>query len=163
VRFVAIGSGDQRETLEAQAAELGLGQDLTFTGRLPDAEVRRYLATADVGVSPDPKNGFNELCTMNKTLEYMAMGLPTAAFDLEETRVSAGDAAIYATPNDPRELASAILALIDDPERRAEMGRLGRERIAGPLSWSVSAGQLLAAYEAALADRWEGRASRPTA
>jgi glycosyltransferase involved in cell wall biosynthesis len=163
VRFVAIGSGDQRDSLEAQAAELGLGQDLTFTGRLPDAEVRRYLATADVGVSPDPKNGFNELCTMNKTLEYMAMGLPTAAFDLEETRVSAGDAAIYAMPNDPRELASAILALIDDPERRAEMGRLGRERIAGPLSWSVSAGQLLAAYEAALAARREGRAPRPTA
>jgi glycosyltransferase involved in cell wall biosynthesis len=153
VRFVAIGSGDQRESLEAKAAGLGLSEDLTFTGRIPDAEVRRYLATADVGVSPDPKNGFNELCTMNKTLEYMAMGLPVAAFDLEETRVSAGEAAVYATPNDPDELARRIMELLDDPDRRAQMGKIGRERIAGPLSWPVSAKQLLAAYVAAIAER----------
>jgi glycosyltransferase involved in cell wall biosynthesis len=153
VRFVAIGSGDRREDLRAQAHDLGLDEDLTFTGRLPDAEVRRYLASADVGVSPDPKNGFNELCTMNKTLEYMAMGLPVAAFDLEETRVSAGDAAAYATPNDPEELARRIMEILDDPDRRAQMGKVGRERIAGPLSWTVSAERLLAAYLVAIAER----------
>jgi glycosyltransferase involved in cell wall biosynthesis len=150
VRFVAIGSGDQREGLKAQAIGLGLNEDLTFTGRIPDAEVRRYLASADVGVSPDPKNGFNELCTMNKTLEYMAMGLPVAAFDLEETRVSAGEAAVYATPNDPEELARCVMEILDDPDRRARMGKIGRERIEGPLSWTVSAERFLAAYVAAI-------------
>ena len=160
-RFVAIGAGDQLQRLRVLADELGLAADLTFTGRIPDEDLRRYLATADVGVSPDPRNGFNELCTMNKTLEYMAMGIPVAAFDLEETRVSARDAAVYATPNDPDELASVILALLDDPARRAEMGRIGRERIEGPLSWETSAVQLLRAYAAARTLRSGGERDDP--
>ena len=77
----------------------GLADDLVH-GPRPDEYVRRVLSTADVAISPDPANDFNEYCTMNKTLEYMAIGLPVVAFDLEETRVSAGDAAVYATPND---------------------------------------------------------------
>jgi glycosyltransferase involved in cell wall biosynthesis len=131
-----------------------LAADLTFTGRIPDDELRTWLSTADVGVSPDPRNGFNEFCTMNKTLEYMAVGLPVAAFDLEETRVSAGPAAEYARPNDPEALATTILDLLDNPARRQEMGAAGRERIEGPLSWSVSAPQLLAAYDRAIANRF---------
>lgn len=149
VRFVAIGAGDQMAALRSLAAELGLTHDLVFTGRIPDGELRRYLATADVGVSPDPRNGFNELCTMNKTLEYMAMGVPVVAFDLKETRYSAGEAGLYATPNDTDELGDRVLELLDDPGRREEMGRTGRDRIAGPLSWDVSAAQLLRAYERA--------------
>ena len=109
-------------------------------------------------VSPDPANDLNEYCTMNKTLEYMASGVPVAAFDLVETRVSAGEAGAYATPNDPAELAELVLALLDDPDRRAEMGRVGRERLAGPLSCSRSAEQLRAAYEAAV-ERRAGRRS----
>ncbi len=73
---------------------------VTFTGRIPDADVSAILSTADVGISPDPKNPLNDLSTMNKTMEYMAFALPVVAFDLRETRVSAGDAAVYATPND---------------------------------------------------------------
>ena len=80
--------------------------DLDFTGRIPDADVRRILSTADVAISPDPANDFNEYCTMNKTLEYMAVGVPVVAFDLEETRVSAGEAALYAPPNEPAGLAA---------------------------------------------------------
>ena len=136
--------------------ELGVDNALTFTGRIPDDELRRYLATTDVGVSPDPRNGFNEFCTMNKTLEYMAMGVPVVAFDLEETRVSAGDAASYARPNDPLALAESILELLDDPVRRTRMGQVGRERIRGPLSWDTSARSLVAAYEAAVSRRRGG-------
>lgn len=153
VRFVAIGGGDELEALKRLAGSMGLDDDVVFTGRIPDYELRTYLSTADVGVSPDPRNGFNEFCTMNKTLEYMAVGLPVAAFDLEETRVSAGDAAAYAEPNDPEHLATAIMELLDDPARRATMGEVGRERIAGDLSWDVSATQLLAAYERAVGTR----------
>lgn len=150
VRFVAMGGGGQLEALRRSVRGRGLDDDVTFTGRVSDEYVRSVLSTADVAVSPDPANGFNEFCTMNKTLEYMATGTPVVAFDLEETRVSAGEAAAYAEPNDPQGLADLVLELLDDPERRQRMARIGRERVAGPLSWSMSAGSLLAAYEAAV-------------
>ncbi|HEX6127751.1 MAG TPA: glycosyltransferase family 4 protein [Candidatus Limnocylindria bacterium] len=154
VRFVAMGGGNQLEALRQLARDLGMGdEDINFTGRIPDAEVRTILSTADVAVSPDPANDFNEYCTMNKTLEYMAVGVPVVAFDLEETRVSAAEAAVYAAPNEPDSMAALLLELLDQPERRAEMGRIGRERIGGPLSWSESARHLLAAYDAAVSVR----------
>jgi glycosyltransferase involved in cell wall biosynthesis len=153
VMFVAMGGGNQLEALRGLAARQGLSGDVEFTGRIPDAEVRRLLSTADLGVSPDPANGFNEYCTMNKTLEYMACGVPVVAFDLAETRASASDAALYARPNDPGELADRIIELLNDPERRREMGHIGRARLAGELAWQVSAANLLAAYEAAVAER----------
>ena len=151
VRFVAMGGGPMLDTLREQVRRDGLAADITFTGRVPDEHVRRVLSTADVAISPDPANGFNEFCTMNKTLEYMAVGVPVVAFDLEETRVSAADAAVYATPNEASALADLVLELLDDPERRARMGAVGRARVAGDLSWSRSAENLLAAYEAASA------------
>jgi glycosyltransferase involved in cell wall biosynthesis len=147
VRFLAMGGGNQLDALRDLGRGLGLAEaDLVFTGRIPDVDVRRILSTADVAVSPDPANDFNEFCTMNKTLEYMAVGVPVVAFDLEETRVSAGEAALYAPPNEPGGLAELIGRLLDDPEQRERMGTLGLERIAGELSWSRSSEQLLAAY-----------------
>jgi glycosyltransferase involved in cell wall biosynthesis len=157
VRYVVMGGGNQVDALRRLARDRGLAGDVEFTGRIPDEQVRRVLASTDVAVSPDPRNGFNELCTMNKTLEYMAMGLPVAAFDLEETRFSAGDAARYARPNDATELGRTILALLADESKRAEMGRIGRERITGPLSWEVSARALLGAYADAIARRHRSR------
>jgi glycosyltransferase involved in cell wall biosynthesis len=156
VRFVAIGGGNQLDGLRQLVAGLGLSEDIEFTGRIPDEQVRRTLATSDLAVSPDPANDFNEYCTMNKTLEYMAMGVPVVAFDLEETRVSAGDAAAYARPNDAGELAQVAIELLADPARREAMGRSGQERIAGELSWQVSAQNLRAAYQDAVARRNPG-------
>jgi glycosyltransferase involved in cell wall biosynthesis len=153
VRFVAIGGGNQLEALRATATRLGLAGDVEFTGRIPDEQVRRTLATTDVAISPDPANDFNEYCTMNKTLEYMAMGVPVVAFDLEETRVSAADAAVYASPNDPAAMAELVVELLRDPERRAAMAEVGRQRITGPLAWSVSAEKLLTAYDRAVTRR----------
>ena len=94
VRFVAMGGGPMLDALREQVLRQGLSDDVTFTGRVPDDLVRRVLSSADVAISPDPANDFNEYCTMNKTLEYMAVGVPVVAFDLEETRVSAADAAV---------------------------------------------------------------------
>jgi glycosyltransferase involved in cell wall biosynthesis len=158
VRFVAMGGGNQLEALRDLVRRHGLDGTVEFTGRIPDEQVRRTLASTDVAVSPDPANDFNEYSTMNKTLEYMAMGVPVAAFDLEETRFSAADAAAYARPNDPAALGRAIVELLANDARRAEMGRIGRERISGPLSWEVSARALLGAYADAMARR---RRSRP--
>jgi glycosyltransferase involved in cell wall biosynthesis len=117
-----------------------------FTGRVPDATVQAYLSSADVCLAPDPKNPLNDVSTMNKIVEYMAMSRPIVSFDLREARVSAGDAAVYATPNDEREFAGLVSELLDDPERRERMGRLGRERVERSLSWATSRERLLAAY-----------------
>ena len=88
---------------------------------------------------------------MNKIVEYMAMSRPLVSFDLIEARVSAGDAAVYATPNDEREFARLVAELLDDPERRARMGALGRQRVEQELSWEHSRRNLLEAYETLLA------------
>ena len=122
VAFVLMGSGDCFDELVALRDELGLEDFVTFTGRVPDDVVTSVLSTADIGLSPDPKNPLNDVSTMNKTLEYMAYRLPVVAFDLLETRVSAADAAVYATPNRIDCYAQAIVDLLDDEPRRRRDG-----------------------------------------
>ncbi|MEY9840219.1 glycosyltransferase family 4 protein [Streptacidiphilus sp. EB103A] len=143
---VFIGSGDAFDAMVELAGQLGLSDQVQFTGRVPDADLARYLSTADVCLSPDPRNPLNDVSTMNKVLEYMAMSRPIVSFDLREARVSAGEAAVYAPANDEAEFAGLIAQLLDDPEERARMGKIGQERIGGPLSWRNSQRALLDAY-----------------
>jgi glycosyltransferase involved in cell wall biosynthesis len=150
---VFIGSGDAFDAMVELSQELGLSGQVEFTGRIPDADLVRHLSTADVCLSPDPRNPLNDVSTMNKVLEYMAMGRPVVSFDLKEARVSAGDAAVYAPANDEREFAGLIALLLDDPDKRARMGKIGQERIGGQLSWRNSQVSLLAAYAAACRNR----------
>ncbi len=135
IAFTLIGSGDCFDDLVALRNELGLAGHVEFTGRAPDDLVATIMSTADVGLSPDPKNPLNDLSTMNKTMEYMAFELPVVAFDLRETRVSAGEAAIYVTPNSVAEYAAAIVELMDDEPRRHRLGKLGRMRVEQQLAW----------------------------
>ena len=146
IAFTLIGSGDCFDELVALRDELGLAGHVEFTGRAPDELVARILSTADVGLSPDPKNPLNDLSTMNKTMEYMAFELPAVAFDLRETHVSAGEAAVYVQPNDERAYAEAIVALIDDEPRRARLGKLGRARVEQELAWDHQERAYLGVY-----------------
>jgi glycosyltransferase involved in cell wall biosynthesis len=109
-----------------------------------------------VGLSPDPKNPLNDVSTMNKTMEYMAFELPVVAFDLRETRVSAGDAAVYVTPNDVHEYARAIVALMDSESARARMAKLGRARVEQELAWSHQRRAYLGVYHDLIAARQAG-------
>jgi len=147
VAFTFIGSGDSFEDLRALVRELGLEHCCEFTGRVPDADVERILATADVCVSPDPRNPLNDVSTMNKVLEYMACAKPVVCYDLREHRYSAGDGAVYAIADDVRDLAAQTVALLDDPERRARMGAYNRERFLTQMAWEHNAGTLIEAYE----------------
>jgi glycosyltransferase involved in cell wall biosynthesis len=147
---VFVGAGDTFDEMVALADKLGLADVVEFTGRIPDEDLVRYLSTADVCLSPDPHNPLNDVSTMNKVMEYMAMSRPIVSFELREARVSAGDAAVYAPANDEQEFAKLTARLLDDPEERARMGKLGKERVEGPLAWGNSQKALLAAYEAAL-------------
>ncbi|WP_416973808.1 glycosyltransferase family 4 protein [Streptomyces sp. 4F14] len=146
---VFVGGGDTFDAMVELSRTLGLTDRVEFTGRIPDADLARYLSTADVCLSPDPHNPLNDVSTMNKVLEYMVMGRPVVSFELREARVSAGEAAVYAPANDESAFAKLIVELLDDPERRTRMGEVGRERIGGPLSWRNSQTALLAAYAAA--------------
>jgi glycosyltransferase involved in cell wall biosynthesis len=146
IAFTLIGSGDCFDELVALRDELGLAGHVEFTGRVPDELVARILSTADLGLSPDPKNPLNDVSTMNKTMEYMAFELPVVAFDLRETRVSAGDAGVYAAPNDVHEYAAAIVKLMDDEPRRAHLGKLGRARVERELAWSHQQRAYLGVY-----------------
>lgn len=150
---VFVGSGDAFDAMVELSRKLGLSDQVQFTGRIPDADLVRYLSTADVCLSPDPRNPLNDVSTMNKVLEYMAMGRPLVSFDLREARVSAGDAAVYAAADDEAEFAGLVAMLLDDPEKRARMGKIGQERIGGELSWRNSQAALLDAYAAACRDR----------
>jgi glycosyltransferase involved in cell wall biosynthesis len=157
---VFIGAGDTFEAMLALARDLGLSDVVEFTGRIPDEDLLRYLSTADVCLSPDPLNPLNDVSTMNKIMEYMAMSRPIVSFDLREARVSAGEAAVYAPANDESEFAKLIAVLLDDPEERIRMGEIGRARVADPLSWDRSRAALLAAYDAAVGPAGTGSDGR---
>ncbi|MEV4596426.1 glycosyltransferase family 4 protein [Amycolatopsis sp. NPDC049253] len=147
---VFVGAGDAFDDVVALSKELGLADQVEFTGRVSDADLLRYLSAADVCLSPDPLNPLNDVSTMNKIMEYMAMSKPIVSFELREARVSAGDAALYAPANDVTEFAKLVAVLLDDPQMRVRMGELGKARVSGPLAWANSQKALLAAYERAV-------------
>jgi glycosyltransferase involved in cell wall biosynthesis len=157
IAFTVMGSGDCLAGLVTLRDELGLADHVEFTGRVPDEFVTRVLSTADVGLSPDPKNPLNDVSTMNKSMEYMAFELPVIAFDLRETRVSTGEAGVYVTPNDEHEYAKAIVQLMDDKDKRARLGRLGRERVEQQLAWSHQERAYLGVYRRLLGDNSKPR------
>jgi len=148
VAFTFMGGGDSWHELVALRDELGLQDYVELPGRVPDETVLEVLSTAAVGLSPDPKNPLNDVSTMNKTLEYMAFGLPVVAFDLKETRVSAGDAALYIESGDVAAYAGAIVELLDDDDKRAVMGRTGRLRIEEELGWPYQRAAYVGVYDA---------------
>jgi len=147
VSLVLMGDGSYAPTLYALAHELQIDDYVHFTGWVEARDIVRYLTVANVGLTPDPENGLNEYCTMVKTLEYMAMGIPIVAFELAETRFSAQDAALYATPNFIEDFASKIEKLLDDEELRLRMGAIGRKRIEEAFNWEYDKKNLLLAYE----------------
>lgn len=147
---VFLGAGDALDGVRRLAEDLGLSDCVTFAGWTQTPDLLRYLSTADIGLAPDPYNPLNDLSTMNKIVEYMAMGVPVVSFDLRESRFSAQDAAVYATDDSVEQFAALVSELLDDPERRQRMGEIGRDRLAGPLSWKHSEQALLAAYDVAL-------------
>lgn len=142
-----VGGGPHLEALRRKSEEMGLQDIVEFTGRVSDEKMLDYLNTADVCVNPDEYNAMNDKSTMNKVLEYMALGKPIVQFDLTEGRYSAQDASLYAERNNARDMADKIVMLLDDPERREKMAAIGRERILNELSWDHTSRALISAYD----------------
>lgn len=146
VGFAIIGEGDYVGVLKELAEELRLQDHLWFTGRISDDELNQHLSTADVCAAPDPVNDFTDKCTFIKVAEYMAMRKPVVAFNIAETRYTAQEAAVYVADNDVAEFGDRIIELVDDPEKRREMGEFGRRRVESALTWNHSKPILLSAY-----------------
>lgn len=159
IQFALVGGGTSLERMRSLAAELAVDSFVTFTGRVPDQTLLAVLNTAVVCVNPDRATEMNDKSTMNKVLEYMALGKPIVQFDLTEGRWAAQQASLYARGNDSADFAAKIVELIDDPRRAAAMGALGRRRVETELEWSHQAPQLLAAYDAL----WSCGAADPAA
>ena len=142
-----VGGGPHLAQLRRRCSEMGLDDIVEFTGRVSDEMLLDYLNTADVCVNSDEYNEMNDKSTMNKILEYMALGKPIVQFDLTEGRYSAQEASVYARPNDATDLALKIVELLDNPEKRARMSAVGRDRIINRLSWEHTSRTLLQAYD----------------
>jgi glycosyltransferase involved in cell wall biosynthesis len=164
VSFTFMGAGDCYDEIVALRDTLGLQDYLELPGRVPDETVIDVLSTADVGLSPDPKNPLNDVSTMNKTLEYMAFGIPVVAFDLKETRVSANGAGSYVPSGDVAAYAREIVALLDDDDKREDMGREGRLRIEKELGWPHQRAAYVGVYDRLVGrTRTAARQTRPQA
>ena len=146
IHFMLIGSGPMFKQLQNLAVQLGIEEFVEFTGRVSDEELLARLSSCDVCVNPDKKMPYNDKSTMNKIMEYMAMGKPIVQFDLLEGRRSAEEASVYAKGNDAINFADKILELLADPERRAQMGAIGLRRMEEKLEWRYQIPTLLKAY-----------------
>lgn len=154
IHFTCIGRGSALSGLRQMVKEKGLEDTINFTGRIPYEELLDILSTADVCVNPDKPCKMNDISTMQKIMEYMALGKPIVQFDLKEGRVSAQEASLYADSIDQvNDFANKILWLLDRPEERKRMGEFGRKRVEEALAWKYSVANLLAAYERAFAKR----------
>jgi glycosyltransferase involved in cell wall biosynthesis len=148
---IFMGDGDVVDEMRAMSAELGLSDLVEFSGWVEHDTIAAVLSTSDVCIAPDPKNPLNDLSSMIKISEYMAMARPIVSFDLAESRVGAGGAALFAAPEDFAGFAALISQLLDDPEQRAALGDAGRSRAEAVLAWEHQERSLLGAYEHALA------------
>jgi glycosyltransferase involved in cell wall biosynthesis len=146
-QFCLVGGGTELEEMRRYACDLGIDEYVTFTGRVPDNLMLEVLNTADVCVNPDVANDMNDKSTMNKIMEYMALGKPIVQFDLTEGRVTAQEASLYANPNDEVDLAEKVVQLLEDEPLRMEMGEFARKRTINELAWEFEAPKLLSAYQ----------------
>ncbi len=149
VQFLLMGSGPEHADLLALRDRLNLQEYLSMPGRVSDEFLCRALRTIDLGVACDPINEYNDHCTMNKVLEYMAFAKPMVMFGTVEGRYSAGDGAAYVMENSAEKLGDAILALLDDEPRRQTLASAGHARLTQELNWERSVEQLVAAYQRA--------------
>ncbi len=150
VQFLLMGSGPEYDALLKLRNDLKMEDEISMPGRVSEEFLCTGLQTMDIGVACDPINAYNDHCTMNKTLEYMAFGKAQVLFGTREGRFSAAGAGDYVMENSHEKLGDAILALLDDEPRRHQMGALGRERLRHELGWDKSVTQMLGLYEEVL-------------
>lgn len=153
IQFAIVGGGSDLEKMKQLSEKLKLIKYVDFYGRVPDDLLIAILNSADICVNPDKPTEMNNLSTMNKIMEYMALKKPVVQYDLKEGRFSSQDASLYARCGDPNDFAIKIMQLIDDQELRGKMGALGYDRVINELSWDFEKEKLVRFYKRILLDK----------
>jgi glycosyltransferase involved in cell wall biosynthesis len=154
VHFTCVGGGPELAGLRQMVKDKDLEDTVNFTGRVPDQQLLDVLSTADVCVNPDKPCEMNDISTMIKIMEYMALGKPIVQFNLKEGKFSAGEASLYSdNGNQIADFADKILWLLEHSDERKRMGEFGRRRVETKLAWEYSVDHLLAAYERAFSKK----------
>lgn len=146
VQFAIIGGSTMMDQLISWRDEMGVSDFVDFYGRVSDSIMLEILNTADLGVNPDKPTEMNNISTMNKIMEYMALKKPIVQFDLKEGKFSAQEASLYATPGDTIDFANKIIHLLENESIRKEMGDYGYNRVKSELSWEFESKKLIAFY-----------------
>jgi glycosyltransferase involved in cell wall biosynthesis len=148
IHFTCVGGGPGLPELRQMVKDKDLEDTVNFTGWVSDADLVEILSTTDICVNPDKPCEMNDISTMIKIMEYMALGKPIVQFDFKEGRFSAGEASLYADKeNQVADFAAKIVWLLANPDERTRMGRVGRARVESELAWEYSVPNLIAAYE----------------
>jgi glycosyltransferase involved in cell wall biosynthesis len=154
IHFTCVGGGPGLRELQKMVKDKNIEDMVNFTGRVPFHELLEVLSTADICVNPDKPCEMNNISTMIKIMEYMALEKPIVQFDMKEGRVSAKEASLYSdNENQVKDFANNILWLIENPSERKRMGEFGRRRVEEELAWKYSVHNLLAAYRRAFSKR----------
>ena len=151
VRYVIVGDGSERERLETQARDAGVADITHFVGSAPEHDLPAWYTAGDVFVLPNRADGPDFEGFGIVFLEAAAAGLPVVggrSGGVPETLVE-GKSGRLVSGDDPAELAGIMIDLARSPERRAEYGKAGRERVLADFSWARAASQVAAIEEAA--------------
>lgn len=147
IHFAIIGGGTGLEQVKQLASQWQLNDYVDFYGRVDDATMIAVLNTADICVNPDIPTEMNNLSTMNKIMEYMALQKPIVQYTLKEGKFSAGEASLYAENTSISDFADKIMWLADNPEQAKAMGMLGYNRVINELSWEYESVKLVDFYQ----------------
>ncbi len=145
VQLAIVGGGTSVDKLKELSEKMQLGEHVDFYGRVSDELMVDILNTADICVNPDRPTTMNNLSTMNKIMEYMALKKPIVQFDLKEGKFSAQQASLYA--EDVTDFAVKMNSLLDNPNLRKEMGEFGYARVVNELSWEHESKNLIDFYK----------------
>lgn len=148
-----FGRGDREEELREQAARLAVADRVRFHGRIPLDAVAGALAGADLVLSPIRRNRFSEMSLSTKVFEGAIMEKPVVAADLSSARAEFdADMLAWYAPDDPADLARAMLRVVDDPAWRVATAARAAAR-ARELAWDAEAPRYLALIEELARDR----------
>jgi len=149
IRLDLVGAGPEFNSLKQLAKELSLEKESIFHGRVSDEELRRIISSADIAVNPDRPSPFNSLSSMNKIIEYMALGVPIVQFDSKEGAYTSANSSVYVEEASSLALAKALNDVRIDKAKRVSMQSSGLSRFE-ELCWENQERSLLLAYASLL-------------
>jgi PEP-CTERM/exosortase A-associated glycosyltransferase len=160
LHLLLVGGGLEEEALKQQAEQLGLSQNITFTGRVPHEQINDFYSLIDLFVYPRESILLTEMVTPLKPLEAMANQGLVIASDIGGHRemIEHGRNGFLFPPDDPRALADTAIELLQQPQLWPELREAGRKYVEQQRCWSKSVGQIEPVYQQLLERQRRGEA-----